>query len=56
VSGVGVSSGQAQGGSGGGHQEGLVDEFHRCVSVCCFFLGGGSAFVSRSINTRGVKG
>ena len=34
--GVGVSSGQAQGGSGGGHQEGLVDEFHGCVSVCCF--------------------
>ena len=57
VSGVGVSSGQAQGGSGGGHQEGLVDEFHGCVSVCCFvFLGGGSALVSRSINTRGVKG
>lgn len=57
VSGVGVSGGQAQGGSGGGHQEGLVDEFHGCVSVCCFvFLGGGSALVSRSINTRGVKG
>ena len=36
VSGVGFSGGQAQGGSGGGHQEGLVDEFHGCVSVCCF--------------------
>jgi hypothetical protein len=40
VSGVGVSGGQAQGGSGGGHQEGLVDEFHGCVSVCCFVFFG----------------
>lgn len=33
VVGVGFSGGQAQGGSGGGDQEGLVDEFHGCVSV-----------------------
>lgn len=36
--GVRVGCGEAQGGGSGGQEEGLVDEFHRCVSLLfCFF-------------------
>jgi hypothetical protein len=54
--GVRVGCGEAQGGGSGGQEEGLVDEFHRCVCLLfCFFSGSGSALVSTSINTRCVK-
>ena len=36
--GVRVGCGEAQGGGSGGQEEGLVDEFHRCVCLLfCFF-------------------
>ena len=54
--GVGVGCGEAQGGCSGAQEEGLVDEFHRCVCLLFFVVSGsGSALVSTSINTRCVK-